>query len=261
MTRYVKRTLLVAAIGVLSTIGVASAQSQSAPRWLVNVDGGYQTNEILSILTDPLTFTLYAEQGEVLIPFTKNDLPSLDVRAGVRLWRNLGVALGYSRFVRNYEAEVTVRTPHPFFFNRHRVFTQPTDLRRTEETIHLQAQWTLPITSRFDVTVFGGPSLFLVKQELLGLLTREEYPFETPPVTGVVRGRRKESPLGFSVGADVAAFFTDHVGVGYLMRFSRATGTFTSFESGILVQSLGEAVTFDTKFGGFTAAGGLRLRF
>ena len=41
-------------------------------------------------------------------------------RGGVRVWRNLAVGVGFSRFNTGSEAVVAAALPHPFFFDRER---------------------------------------------------------------------------------------------------------------------------------------------
>ena len=84
--------------------------------------------------------------------------------------------------------------------------------------MHLQALVVLPASRAFTMTVFGGPTYFTVKQ---GLVTdvrfTQSYPYETAAFAATSTGQQTGSKLGFNVGADVAYYFSNYVGVGWLM--------------------------------------------
>ena len=65
---------------------------------------------------------------------------------------------------------------------------------------------------------------------------KEEYPFESSPVTGILSFQRRPISVGYGVGADLAVFFSRPVGVGWLVRYNRASSTITppSHTGGIL---------------------------
>ena len=79
----------------------------------------------------------------------------------------------------------------------------------------------------------------------------QSYPYETAAFAATSTGQQTGSKLGFNVGADVAYYFSNYVGVGWLMRYSAAT---------IGLLSAGDG-TVSVRVGGLHAAGGLRLRF
>ena len=92
--------------------------------------------------------------------------------------------------------------------------------------------------------------------ELIGFTTTEvlfaqTYPYDTATFTSATNTEQSESKVGFHAGADVAVYFSDTIGVGWLARFSRATVDFTSPDGG----------TVSVDAGGFQTGGGLRIRF
>ena len=171
----------------------------------------------------------------------------------MRVWRNLAVGVAVSAFGKESDTSVTARIPHPFFFDRDRqVSGSPGDLRREETAVHVQAIWVVPVSAALEVAVFGGPTFFNISQDLVtDVLFTQVYPYDTATYAGISTGRQSESKVGFNVGADVSFYFSGHVGVGWLARFSRATIDLPSQDGG--------TVTVDT--GGFQTGGGLRLRF
>ena len=101
--------------------------------------------------------------------------------AGVRVAGNfaLGVAVSYA--AGEGEAAVSARAPHPIFDNRDREFSGPAaGLRRQELGVHVQALYLVPVTDSFTVTLFGGPTMISLQQDLVADVEfRQEYPFET----------------------------------------------------------------------------------
>lgn len=68
--------------------------------------------------------------------------------------------------------------------------------------------------------------------------------------------------VGYGVGADLSVFFSRHVGVGWLVRYNRASSTIELPDDGFFATVLEQTgVTTDVKFGGANVAGGLRFRF
>ena len=118
--------------------------------------------------------------------------------------------------------------------------------------MHVQASWTVTVNEAIEVAVFGGPTFFSITQDLVtDVQFTQTYPFDTATYTGATTDRQSESKVGFNVGADVSFFFSGHVGVGWLARFSRATIDVPTQDGG--------AVAVES--GGFQTGGGLRLRF
>jgi hypothetical protein len=90
--------------------------------------------------------------------------------------------------------------------------------------VHIQAQYSLPLRGRLQVMLMGGPSILQVNQDVVRDVNfREEYPFDTATFLDVDTQRAKGSAVGFHVGADVRWMFTQQVGAGVLLRFTRAS--------------------------------------
>jgi hypothetical protein len=116
---------------------------------------------------------------------------------------------------------------------------------------------------RIAFSVFGGPSVFRGRIHGAGVqYGGEEYPFEDSPVNGILEFDRDRFAPGYGVGADMAVFFSRHVGIGWLVSHSRASTTITLPDNGFFATVLGRTgVTTDVTFGGTNVAGGLRFRF
>ncbi len=240
----------------------AVAQTPEA-RWQISGDVGFQTTTVASILSDPITFELHAETGDVTRVTDISRQPSIQVGAGVAVWRNLGVRFGFTHFTRDDAMQLSVSIPHPFFFDRHRTFSQPSDLVQRERSVDVHALWMVHRGDRVAFSVFGGPSVFRTKIHGVGIQhSGEEYPFEDSPVTGILTFDRTPLALGYGVGADLAVFFNRHVGVGWIGRYSRASTTIVLPDDGFFATVLEQTgVTTDVTFGGVSVSGGLRFRF
>ena len=177
----------------------------------------------------------------------------LDVSGAVRVAPYFALGVGMSRFMIEEPASVSAQVPHPIFFNRDRSISGASPpLARRETAVHLQALVVVPVTRSFTVTGFGGPTLFEVEQPLVTDVNfTHAYPYDTAAFSSAVTSPHSADTVGFNVGADVAFYFTDNVGVGWLTRYSRAMAELPS--------AGGE--TLDIEVGGLHTAVGLRVRF
>ena len=207
----------------------ASAQEPAGARWFVSLDGGIQTTKLADILTQPITFEQFAEEGEVTREVSIDRLPTIAISGGVHLWRNLGFRAGFLRFRRNDDAELS---------------------------------WNVPLGSRMHVQLFGGPTVYFAAIDVAGVQTGdEEYPFEDTPIDGVVKFERNPKALGWTAGADVSIFFSRHIGFGWLARFSRATTEVSLPQEGFFSQLLDRPVSTGVDLWGALFSAGVRFRF
>ena len=79
----------------------------------------------------------------------------------------------------------------------------------------------------------------------------QTYPYDTASFTSATSSEQTRSQLGYNAGADVAYYFSDAIGIGFVARFRRASIDFGSAD--------GSTVGVDV--GGLQTGGGLRLRF
>jgi len=235
---------------------LALAQEEGEPRGFISVNVGVQS---ASSITATTPFTLFVEEGSFAANYQGGNPPGLDVSVGVRVWDNLAIGGGLSAFSgvsfssANITADVSARIPHPFFFDHHRTVSGTVEgLARSETAIHVLGMWIAPLTDRLEVIVFGGPTFFTVGRDFITEVeATSTYPFDAAQFAGVSQLKASESTVGFNAGVDVGFYFSEHVGVGGLLRFSRATVDF----------SLPDANVVSTDVGGLQMSGGLRVRF
>ena len=261
--------MLAAAIAVPAIASPAAAQMREWDgRGFVNINGGLQL--LATEFTDDVVFTdsggVYSarplgllsaaaaqEEARFSGVHTPASGPGFDAGAGVRVAGNfaLGVAVSYA--AGEGEAAVSARAPHPIFYNRDRDFSGlAAGLRRQELGVHAQAQYLVPVTDSLTVTLFVGPTMISLQQDLVADVEfRQEYPFETASYERAIAGGQSGTGIGFNAGADLAYYFSDVAGVGLLARYSRATVDLASAAGG----------TVGVPVGGLQVGGGLRLKF
>jgi hypothetical protein len=124
-------------------------------------------------------------------------------------------------------------------------------ITREEIGIHIQAQYQLPPFGKLLVVIGGGPSVLDIKQSIAtGVNYTEEFPYDTASFVDVDSRRISGTATGFNVGADLRWMFTSRVGVGGLVRFTRAK-----------VDLEIDSRTVQLDAGGAQVGAGLRLAF
>ena len=220
-------------------------------RVFVDVNGGTQVST--TDFGDNVVFTEFVEQGDLNAAHAVASGPIIDVSGGVRLWRGLALGAGFTRFEGGHDASVDARIPHPFFFDRHRPISgSAPNLTRQERAAHVNVRWFAPVPGPVQIALFAGPSFFSVEQDLVTTVNvTQSFPFDTASFVSAETRRHSESVTGYHVGADAAFFFSRHIGLGGLVRFSRASVDFASEDGGLV----------PVDFGGVQLSGGLRVRF
>ncbi len=224
----------------------AAAQTAWTDRAYINVSGWYQPATSFSGSAKP---TAFAEPSEVDATYQTGSVPGFEAEGGARIWRNLAVGVGVSRFSKNGTATISAQVPHPFFFNKPRTVSgDAASLARDETAVHLEALWMVPLTNRWQLALSGGPSWFSVNQDVVSdVAVTQTYPYDTATFASATTVHRSASKAGFNAGADVTFLLRPHVGLGFGVMFSHAS------------VPLDDTLTVDA--GGAHVGGGLRVRF
>lgn len=249
--------LPLAAVLSIIMLAVVTMQAQAqtgVARGALSINGGFQM--ATSSFSDSVRFdhALFGpEQGTVDTRYPGSDDAVLDIGGSVRVWRNLGVGTSLSWVTRETDADVAGKLPHPFWFDRPRsVSGTVTGLSRAETAVHVQALWVIPVGQSFAITLFGGPTWFNAAQDLVSDITFDQaYPFDAATYTGANIVERSAAAVGAHAGADVAYYFSERIGVGGMVRFSRGSVEFDSADGDIVASDVG----------GVHTSGGLRIRF
>ena len=243
------RRILPALIVLLAAAAPASAQSAKEQLWF-SFSGGVQPTN--NSFTDVFDLMLYTEPEHVTVAYPAKTGFLIAASGGYRVWRQLFVGLGVTRYSASGDAQVTAQLPHPFFDNTYRNIEGTAPMTRGEIGAHALIGWMLRPTRRVRVMVTAGPSYISAKQPIVTEVAfTETYPYDTAQFTGVRPTESLRGAPGFNAGADVFWKFGKNTGVGGLVQFTHARVRVPA--------NAGRSVRFDA--GGGQVAAGLRFLF
>ena len=171
----------------------------------------------------------------------------------VRVSGGFGIDIGASWFSKSQISSIVGSIPHPLIPNRPRPISGTSSpLERDEITGYIDAAYVFS-GNRVDLAVSGGPAFFTVSQDLVAnVLYAEAPPFDTVLFTGAVTTKAMATNIGFNAGVDFGVKLSRNVGVGGVVRYSRASVTFP-------LANTASGVHADA--GGTHAGGGVRFYF
>jgi hypothetical protein len=260
------RTLTLLALGVLLAMGAAlPVHAQTPPaddsRFFFNVSLGGQWKE--QTFTDSSSFTIYNEPtGAVAAAHSIGGGTLFDIGVAARVWKSLSIGLAYSTVKNFNDSAVTVRVPHPLIFAQPRTATATVaDLEHSENVVHLQFMWKIPVRDKFELTAMAGPSFFTVRQTVASVQAPRDIvdpaPFNNLSIRTISLTDVKDSPVGVNVGVDGAYWIRTIRGIGI------GVGGFVRYAGASLDLEIPSGITRDTelKTGGPQGGIGLRLRY
>jgi len=244
-----KTTTIIAMIAgfTLGTSETTRAQTSSTtrndPSMFVTVSGGGQLQS--RTFSETTTFTLFNEAGTVTANQTVGKGFVFDAGVGRRnLWRGISGVVGISTFHGSGGAAAIVAVPNPLFFGQPSIKTfAATDygnLSQTDIAVNFQAVWTRPLTTKLDLSVFIGPSIIHVKQEVAS-------PTETQNATATIQSESGTTGKAGTVGVDLSYRLNNRYSVGGFIRYAGGEVNLPSVSK--------------LKVGGVQAAGGVRFRY
>ncbi len=238
--------ILVAGVLVAGSVREASAQMlQSTDKVFAGLSFGNQTKARTYIMSgsQPLYDEIASFESQVGI----GSESMLDLSAGIRVWKNVAVGLGWSNYSDTSTGTMAASIPDPLFFDSpHARSTTVEGLEHKEQQIHLSVYWLQPLTDKFDMAVFAGPTLFSVKQDILSGIT---VPAGGTTIASATTTTLDESATGLHIGIDLRYLIIKNAGIGAFARY--ATGKFdtTAIDGGSM------------EVGGFQYGVGIRVRF
>lgn len=250
-----KTTKWLTVVCVVTAAGVSKAQAQ-AIQW---EDRGYVSVNF-SVQPQSRDFTalstpeIFEENALLTVPHTIGSGAFPDFAVGLRLFGNIGVAVGYSYFSKSETPTLAAQIPNPLFTNSARPASASAgELSHTESAIHTHLLWMIPLTEQFEAAILIGPSFYNIEQDFVQSVTLQEGapPFGTVTITGVQQVEQSERRTAFTAGVDGTYLVTKKFGAGGFLRYS---GT-----SADMSLPGGGTVTVDA--GGFQLGGGIRFRF
>lgn len=222
---------------------IANAQTmQWTDKGYATLNGGAQVGS--HNLTATTTPDIYGEQASIATSSKVRSGGFFDIGGAYRVWgHNLLAGLFYTHTSSNSNGTINAQIPDPIQFGSPRtVTTSVSGIKHSENQIHLDAIWMMPVAEKMDVGVFAGPSIFNVKQGSIGNLNVSE---PGPTVSAQV-GSTSKTTAGINLGADLQYMVWHKVAIGGLARYSWGRAT---IGSGKLT------------LGGLQIGGGVRYRF
>ena len=245
------------AVAVAACVGLSAVEAAGQtdePRYYINLNGAFEPGS--QTYADDGTFRLYDEDGRLNVSSEVSSGAVLDFSAGLILYEQFTLGLGFHRTSSSDPAIITGSAPHPIFFDRPRAFSQTLDdLTRTEQALHFSAGYLRTFNEKFELHVTAGPSQFRFAQQVPASVTIAETSSTFTAVQATVAtASHKRNVWGGHVGADLsypvfesgAALFR----VGGYMRYAAASSEFAVVTN-----------TVETKLGGFQIGAGVRVRF
>jgi opacity protein-like surface antigen len=254
MTTTMNKAKWLAVVCTIACTGVAQASAQSVgeSRGYVsfNIGGQLQGHSFNTVSTP----TIYGETAQVSVPYEVNSGMLIDFSGTARVWRKLGVGLGYSWFSNTGQETVTAQIPNPLFVNSPRTATASSgDVSHSESTLHLLFAWPFAVSNKFDVVAIVGPSFIHVSQDLVDSVSPVEGapPFSTVSIGSVAVSSESGWATSVNVGFDAIYHVTPKIGAGVLVRYVGGSVDLTT--------ASGTAVKVDA--GGAQVGVGVRYRF
>lgn len=187
---------------------------------------------------------------------------SFDFGGGFMFTPVLGVGIQFTGTAHQDTADLSIRIPHPRYFNAHAEDSAVTDqkLDRVEGAVNLSLVAAIPSSNNdLSLRIYGGPTYFRLEADAVtNIRYLQQFGFfttlNTVDITGWESEKVEETAWGFHAGADLGYFFSRYVGIGGFARVTRGTVTFRTDDVPV-------DENLDVKVGGFQAGGGLRIRF
>jgi len=236
----------------MMTLGTAPADAQSRGQHRVEISGNVGAQIGASEFTESSQSTFNGETEGLTVDHGVKTALGFNVGAAVRIVPALWMGVQYAMADMKSSASITAVIPHPLLFNAPRtVQGSSDDVTHNEQNVHLDLMYALPFHA-VDIRVMGGPTFFNVKQDFVSdVVINESYPFDTATFSSATTKQLSKGAIGLNAGADISRLITSQVGIGALIRYSRADVKFNDADIG----------TQTVRAGGTEVTAGVRVRF
>ena len=252
MARRKRQISWAAAVLITAAVGAtpAAAQSRSQPRFEISANVGALTGA--SKFTESETFPANVETETLTVAHGVKTVVAFNAGAALRIVPQLWVGVQYARADAKPSASITAAVPHPLLFNAPRtVDGSISGVAHNEQNVHVDLMYALPVRA-VDIKVMGGPTFFNLKQDFVSNLSvNETYPFDTATFASATTTHVSRGAVGFNAGVDISRPLSSVVGIGALIRYSRADVRFHKPDNRDQT----------VKAGGVEATAGVRVRF
>jgi len=236
----------------MMAVGTAPAGAQSRSQHRVEISGNVGAQIGASEFTESSQSTFNGETETLTVDHGVKTAFGFNVGAAVKIVPALWMGVQYAMADMKSGASITAVIPHPLLFNAPRtVQGSSDDVTHNEQNVHVDLMYALPVHA-VEIRVMGGPTFFNVKQDFVSdVVINESYPFDTATFASATTKQLSKGAVGFNAGADISRLITSQVGIGALIRYSRADVKFNDADIG----------TQTVKAGGTEVTAGIRLRF
>lgn len=167
-----------------------------------------------------------------------------DLTGGFQFGDHAGIAIGLWTANANGASAFTASIPDPLFYGRFTTVTATgSDLKQLSVGLNLQFVWTMPISGRIDLALFGGPTVIYVRQDI-GSIAVEPNTSNASP--SLVTQSTTTAKAG-NAGVDLSYRISGHYGADVFVRYAGGQA------------DLPAAPNLDV--GGVQIGGGVRYRF
>jgi hypothetical protein len=233
------------ALCVCAAPQIASAQTmQWTDKGYVSINVGAQVGS--QTIATSSTFPLYDETATIASSQKIKGASFFDIGGAYRIWgKNLLIGVTFSHTSTDADVVLNASIPDPVRFDAPRTLTRTQGgAIHSENVVHLDAIWMIPVANKLDIGVFLGPSIFSLKQDTITTATVAE----PGPTVNAAFTRVSKSTVGFNAGLDLQYMVAKRWGVGAIARYSIGS---TSLEGS----------SDKLKGGGFQIGFGGRVRF
>jgi hypothetical protein len=242
---------------------VAAAQTmQWTDKGYASVNVGVQVGS--HTLSTASTFSIYEEDATVATSQKVKGGGLFEIGGAYRLlgrsrlggWgRNLLGGVFFSHTSSDTDVTVNADIPSPQVFGELRhVSTSQSGARHSENVVHLDAIWMIPVAEKLDVGVFAGPSIFSVKQDTV----QDATVTEPGPTVSTPFHRVSKTNAGINFGADLQYMLPKHWLPKHWLRKDWAVGGTARYTWG---SAKIDGSSKNLTVGGFQLAVGVRYRF
>jgi hypothetical protein len=195
----------------------ASAQTlQSTDRAFAGLSFGGQTKA--RTFTTSGSFPLYEETATFESSVGIGAAGLIDISGGMRVWNNVAVGVGFSRYTDTSNGLFNASIPDPILFDTPRAASTTVEgLKHTESQFHVSVYWLQPVTDKVDVSIYAGPTFFNVKQDLPTGFT---VATGTATLATVTQTQLAENAVGLHFGVDARYLIIENAGVGLFLRYA-----------------------------------------
>ena len=198
------------------------------------------------------TFPLFEETATINTDVAVGNGARFDIGGGRWIGSRFGVGVRMSVFRKTGELSAEYALPYPFLFSEHRRASASADAEQRTRDLHIQALWKVHESDTWQVTLFGGPTITWLSQDLANSTLDVSYtfPFDEIELTPGDGARPDGRAAGGHVGLTVTRRLTARVGLDMEVRWNQAT-----------VDLDDDGTTVSVETGGLQAVVGLRFAF